>query len=155
MGNSSDVAHARNVDLGFVAGGLVGVGRLAHEPTAPETRTPRMESNDKLLVGAPDSEDPVVVSGAIPADENLAIGLHRHCSDGIDAACASAFFGCILDHLPVSHQACSWSTPPRLQHFRVTVKDQFRSVDKKVPTSYRNQTWAHCLIRAHRFRPPS
>ena len=35
-----------------MTGGLVGVGRLTHEPTAPEIRTPGMESNDKLNTGA-------------------------------------------------------------------------------------------------------
>jgi hypothetical protein len=45
----------------LVAGGLVGVGRLTHEPTARQTTTPGMESNDKLSTGTPDSEEPVVV----------------------------------------------------------------------------------------------
>jgi hypothetical protein len=59
-GNSSYVAHPRKVEFGFIAGGLVSVGRLTHEPTAPETRTPGMESNDKLNTGTLEPEDPVV-----------------------------------------------------------------------------------------------
>ena len=50
-----------NLGAWLVARGLVGVRRLAHEPTAPETATPEMESNGKLNTGTPDSEEPVVV----------------------------------------------------------------------------------------------